>query len=128
MHLRLASDLRSATYLCGANSRLNGIWHQYTEQFAGEIISSTIPAHEQAIDLAIAEERLEDNSNFTNARPPFQYYARRLLRNQKLAMSAAPTWDTWLANLDAHDRRRTLTYTCLHASYYVLRKLVLAYR
>jgi hypothetical protein len=123
-----ALDLQSAVSLSAANRRLNGIWRQDTERIAAEIIRSTIPAYERAIELAVAEQRLEDNSTSANERAPVEYYAQRMLRNHKLAMSAASTFATWLANREADDYRRTITLTCPHASYYVLRKLVLAYR
>jgi len=121
-------DLKSAVLLSATNRRLNGIWRHDKERFAKQIISSTIPAHEQAIDLAIAEEHLENNSAFANERPHVQHYGHRLIRNHELATSAATAWAAWLEDCRPDNYRRRLTFTCSHASYYVLRKLVLAYR
>lgn len=121
-------NLKSAVLLSATNRRLNGIWRHDKERFAKQIISSTIPAHEQAIDLAIAEEHLENNSAFANERPHVQYYGHRLPRNHESATSAATAWAAWLEDCRPENYRRRLTFTCSHASYYVLRKLVLAYR
>lgn len=123
-----AVDLQSAVSLSTANRKLNRIWRQGTERFAEDIISTTIPAYGQAIDLAVAEQRLEGNSTSTNERPSVQYYAHRLLRNHKLAMSAATAWAVWLEDCGPDDYRQGLKFTCAHNSYYALRKLVLAYR
>lgn len=123
-----AVDLQSAVSLSTANRKLNRIWRQGTERFAEDIISTTIPAYGQAIDLAVAEQRLEGNSTSTNERPSVQYYAHRLLRNHELAMSAATAWAVWLEDCGPDDYRQGLKFTCAHNSYYALRKLVLAYR
>jgi hypothetical protein len=128
-----APDLQSTASLSATNRSLHQIWLQGTERIAGEIINSKILAYEQAVDLAIAEQRLDSNSVATtlpNGRLPFHRYAERLLSNDKLAKSAATAWAAWLAVLGTKDTgnyRLKLTFNCPHAAYYILRKLVLSY-
>lgn len=104
-------------------------WTQGTERFAAEILKSKIVAYEQAVDLAITEERLEVNAAASaDTRPLFQKHIGRLLRNAELAESAATGLDAWLSSFKMDKYRRKLNFTYAHASYYLLRKLVLAYR
>jgi hypothetical protein len=129
-----APDLQTAVSLSAANRWLRGIWLQGAERFAFEIRVSNVIAYDQAVDLAIAEERLEGQSGrlgdsaALTANPPIQYYAARLLRNDELAKSAAAAFYTWLDNQRPSCYRRQLSFNCLHTAYYMLRKLVLAYR
>jgi hypothetical protein len=77
-------DLQSAASLSTANRRLHGIWRQSTEAIATRMLKSRILVYEQAVDLAVAEERLEGSSTTSasaNTRPPIQHYIARLLRN-----------------------------------------------
>lgn len=122
---RSATDPHSAVSLSSTNRRLRRIWLQGTEPFAAETLKHNIIAYEQAVDLALAEERLEGHSAaFTAADPPIQ----RLLRNHELAESAATAFQIWLDNQHATSYRKKITFGCYHTAYYLVRKLALAYR
>ena len=88
-----APDIHTAVSLSATNRRLHGMWLEKSELFALQILKSSIIAYPQAVDLAIAEERLEGQLRHTNAlttaKPPVHHYAARLLRNDELAKSAA---------------------------------------
>lgn len=94
-------------------------------ELSAEALRSKIVAYEHAVDLALAEERLEGHSAaFTAAHPPIQ----RLLRNHELAESAAIAFQDWLDNQRASSYRRKITFGCPYTAYYLARKLALAYR
>ena len=96
-----APDIHTAVSLSATNRCLHGIWLKDSELFAIEILKPSVIAYPQAVDLAIAEERLEGrlrHSATTN--PPMQYYAARLLRNDELARSAASAFRIWVENQD----------------------------
>jgi hypothetical protein len=97
---------------------------QGTEQ-STDALRSKIVAYELAVDLALAEERLEGHSTaFTTANPPIE----RLLSNHDLAKSAATAFQDWLDNQRATSYRRKITFACPYTAYYLVRKLALAYR
>jgi hypothetical protein len=129
-----APDLHTALSLSATNHWLRGVWLEGAERYTLQIRISNIIAYEQAVDLAIAEERLEGqlghlgHSAALTANSPIQYYAARLLRNDELAKSAAAAFYTWLDNQRPSSYRRQLSFDCPHTAYYMLRKLVLAYR
>jgi len=127
----LCPDFHTAVSLSATNRWLRGIWLQDVERYTFKIRISNIIAYEQAVDLAIAEERLEghlSHSAALTASPPLQHYAARLLRNDELANSAAAAFRNWLDNQPPSSYRRNMTFSCPHNAYYILRKLVLAYR
>jgi hypothetical protein len=127
----LCPDLHTAVSLSAANRWLRGIWLRSAERYTFEIRISNIVAYEQAVDLAIAEERLEGQLGHSAAftgDPPIQRYAARLLRNDELASCAAAAFRNWLDNQPPDSYRRKMTFSCPHTAYYILRKLVLAYR
>jgi hypothetical protein len=128
----LCPDLHTAVSLSATNRWLRGIWLQGAERYTFEIRISNIIAYEQAVDLAIAEERLEGqlgpSAAVDTANPPFRHYAARLLRNEELANSAATAFQDWLDNQPPSCYRRKMAFNCPHTAYYLLRKLVLAYR
>lgn len=129
-----APDVQTAVSLSATNRKLAGIWLQNTELFVTEILKpklSKIVAYEQAVDLAMAEERLEGQLRHSAAtNPPMQYYAARLLRNDELARSTASAFRIWVENQDADSfkNRRELPSDCPYTACYLLRKFVLAYR
>lgn len=125
----LAPDVQTAVSLSAANRKLAGIWLQNTDLFVTEILKpelSYIVAYEQAVDLVIAEERLEGqlrhSAAFTTTKPPMQYYAARLLHNDELARSAASAFHIWVENQDADSfkNRRELPSDCPYTAYYLL--------
>ena len=120
-------ELHTAMSLSATNRWLRGVWLLGSERFTIEILKSNMIAYPQAVDLAMAEERLQGQSSqatSTTANPPIQC----LLRNDELAKSAAAAFHTWLENQRESSYRRRLTFNCIHTAYYLLRKLVLAYR
>lgn len=128
----LCPDLHTAVSLSATNRWLRGIWLQGAERYTFEIRISNIIAYEQAVDLAIAEERLEGqlgpSASVDTASTPFHHYAARLMRNEELAKSAATAFQYWLDNQCPSSYRRKMTFNCPHTAYYLLQKLVLAYR
>ncbi|GAB7326993.1 hypothetical protein MBLNU13_g10940t1 [Cladosporium sp. NU13] len=88
-----APDIHTAVSLSATNRWLNEIWLEDSELFAIAILKPSIIAYLQAVDLAIAEERLEGQLRhkhaLTTAKPPVHHYAARLLHNDQLAKSAA---------------------------------------
>ena len=122
-----APDLQTAVTLSATNHWLRGIWLQGAERYTLEIRKSNIIAYEQAVDLAIAEERLEGQLGHS-ANPPFQDYTGRLFRNEELAKSAVDAFRDWLENQPPSSYRQKLTFDCPHTAYYLVRKLALAYR
>lgn len=83
-----APDLHTAVSPSATNLWLREIWLQDSELFTIEILRSNMIAYLQAVELALAEERLEGTSAqaiFTTAKPPTQC----LLSNGELAKSAA---------------------------------------
>lgn len=81
-------ELHTAMSLSATNRWLRGVWLLDSERFTIEILKSNMIAYPQAVDLAMAEERLQGQSSqatSTTANPPIQ----RLLRNDELAKSAA---------------------------------------
>ena len=127
-----APDIHTAVSLSATNRWLHGIWLKNSELFAIEILKSSIIAYPQAVDLAIAEERLEGQLSHTDAlttaKLPVHHYVACLLRNDELAKSAAAAFHRWLASQRTSSYRRELIFDCPHTAYYMLRKLALAHR
>lgn len=127
-----APDIHTAVSFSATNRWLHEIWLKDSELFAIEILKPSIIAYSQAVDLAIAEERLEGHLRhadvLTTTRTPVHHYAAHLLRNNELAKSAAAAFHRWLDSQRASSYRRELTFNCPHTAYCMLRKLALAHR
>jgi hypothetical protein len=128
-----ASSLTIETAVCisGTHSRLRSIWLGHTSQIVTGILKPQIPAYDTAVDLAILEETLCSDaqlSSLPTKHHPVRLCLRRLLYNADLASSAATAWAAWIAELPADNYRRSLKFSSLHSSYYLIRKLVLAFR
>jgi hypothetical protein len=124
-----------------ADDTLNLIWLRYKNQIATSVLRQQIPEYEDAVELAILEEiwinkntRLASivASNTNNTKIPVGLYARRLLNNASLAMSATDAREAVLADIGSWVPG-TLTILAPnrlfspHAAYYLMRKIALAY-
>jgi hypothetical protein len=124
-----------------ADDTLNSIWLRYKNQIATSVLRQQIPEYEDAVELAILEEiwinkntRLASivASSTNNTKIPVGFYAKRLLHNASLAMSATDAREAVLADIGSWVPG-TLTLLAPnrlfspHAAYYLMRKIALAY-
>jgi len=137
-----APSLQSAVCLPDTGRRLRAVWLEHSNHIIASILTTTIPAHEDALDLAVTEKtRASSGTSDTQCAPsprPFPPHAPatvptrlclpRLLQNAQLTSSAATAW---LAHNQTKKRGRILKDLChppIEASYYMMRKLLLARR
>lgn len=123
-------DLESAARLSSVNKRLRNIWLENDNQIADAILRPQIPDYEDAVELAILEETVGNDAQLSHVKGqiPTRFYLRRLLTNANLASSAVTAWTHWMANLTADNYRHHMSYTSPYASYYLMRKIVLAHQ
>lgn len=124
------STLKCAARLSSTNKWLRSIWLENDIRITEGILRPHIPSYEDAEELAILEETVINNIQLSRAksRIPICFYVRRLVHNASLASSAATAWTRWLAGLPAHNYRHQRNYTSLYASYYLMRKILLAHQ
>lgn len=133
-----ATRLRDAAALSEADKRLHDIWNERNDQIVAAVLQCQIPAFEDALGLALAEASIEalppsnpdtiDAILYITGKLPLRTHVRRLLENAQLADSATCVWSAWIAGLKPSNYRRRLKYGSPHASYYLIRKLVLSSR
>jgi hypothetical protein len=122
------TTIESAASLSRVDKTLNSVWRKYNNHIATNVLQQQIPEYADAVDLAILED-LWINGNSQLASTPFtklpvHLYGKQLLKIAKLAMSAT-------AASTAYTRGNVLTFApdhiSLHAAYYLMRKIALAY-
>jgi hypothetical protein len=129
-----SSTVWTATCLSGANKELRSIWLKHSHQILKGIIRPQVPAYEDAVDLAnlrISYRSKKPPKKAAQARPtyhpPAVLYFWSLLIDASRASEAADAWkESWNFKPEfgyEHDP----AYIHPQRSYYLLRKLVLAY-
>ena len=126
-----SSTIESAVSLSSVNKRLHSIWLKHTNHIAEIILRRQIPAHQDAVDLAILEEPLIDKTQLalpTINQAPVRLYLSRVLRNAGLASSATSAWLAYVGDLgpDSH-QARSLHHMSPHAAYYLMRKVIFSH-
>lgn len=122
--------LDDAAHLFSVNRRLHSVWLENDTRIANAILRPLIPSYEDAVELAILEETVIDNtqpSSLVKSKVPVRSYIRRLLHNASLASGATAAWNRWLASLPTDNLRSGRNYSSLHESYYLMRKILLAH-
>ena len=122
------ADVNDAVCLSSANKRLRLVWLENENQIADAILRQQIPSYEDAVELAILEETFMNNRQISRVKGqiPIRFYIRRLLHIASLASGAVTAWTRWVASLTANNFRHSRNYISPHASYYLMRKIVLA--
>lgn len=121
-----SSTLQFAAALSGANKRLRAIWLEHTDHIVTEILKSHIEAYEDALELATLEETWTTDSPATTP-VSIRQCLPRLLHNADLAASMAMHWKN-KHSTDDGEKSESTTSTSAQASYYLMRKLLLARR
>jgi hypothetical protein len=133
IHVFTSCTVESVMSLSIVNTRLHSIFVKYNNKITTSALQNEIPDYEEALDLAnIEQEWCSDNYPLTL--PPFSEVTARLLYNLDLATSAT---DALMAALqkacppgaDLPDSMQTFSHShkSLHAAYYLMRKIVVAY-
>lgn len=123
------STLDCAARLSSTNKRLRSVWLENDSRIAEAILRPRVPSYEDAVELAILETLINETQlSGVKKQTSVCFYVRRLLHNASLASSATTAWTRWLADVPTHDHRHQTTYTSLHASYYLMRKILLAHQ
>jgi hypothetical protein len=125
------TTIQSATALSGVDKTLHSIWREYNDRIAKSVLRQQIPEYEDAVDLSILDEiwcnkntKLASTvSTVPTTQVPVRSYSKQLLHNSKLAISATDLprerlIDEYIFSPD---------HVSLHAAYYLLRKIALAY-
>ncbi|KAK5687555.1 hypothetical protein LTS10_001694 [Elasticomyces elasticus] len=121
-------DILAALRFASADKRLRGIWNDDTtgHQIIRVILSSQIPAYDEALDLATTEVEVAE-SQISLSIPP-SLWLPRLLHNAELARSVRCLFHKFITELPSNNYRRRLIITALPISYYFIRQLVTAHR
>jgi hypothetical protein len=128
-----APTLQAAACLSAVNRRLRSVWLENTNQIAEPILRRQIPAYDEAVDVAILEAEIYDSPHSPAKNDyPLHLYVNRLLNNASLASSATNAWTVDRGTLSAESLEILHPYdlsdNSQHASYYLLRKGVLAHQ
>jgi hypothetical protein len=128
-----APTLQAAACLSAVNKRLRSVWLENTNLIAEAILKRQIPAYDDAVDVAILGADIYNSPKSPSKNDyPLHLYVDRLLRNADLAASATNAWAADRGTLSAEDLATLHPYdlsdASQHASYYLLRKIVVAYQ
>ncbi|KAK3637053.1 hypothetical protein LTR56_013624 [Elasticomyces elasticus] len=120
-------DIFTALRFASVDRRLRGIW---TDDITGHqivraILSSQIPAYDEAVDLATTEVEAESQISLSISPRP---WLPRLLHNAEMARSVCWLFTEFIDKLPPNNYRRRLIITALPISYYFIRQLVTAHR
>jgi hypothetical protein len=109
-----ASDkIPDALRLSATNRRLHDIWLEHSTQITEAILRRSIPAYEEALDLATTETQLQTSSD---EKPSLHEYMPTLLRNADLCASACLAYSAFCEDAPSPP-----------TSYYFLRRVGLGY-
>lgn len=127
-----SSTIESAVSLSSVNTRLRSVWLKHADHIAEIVLRRQIPAYQDAVDLAILEEHLTDQTQFAlpaTGLVSVGLYLSRLLHNADLASSATSAWSAYLERLGPDTcHARSFHNVSLHAAYYLMRKVVFSYQ
>lgn len=112
-------DIRTAMRLSEVDKSLRTIWLENIEHIAKEVLEPSIPAYNDALELAKYESDKE--APFAQAVIP------RLLQNAELARSACSEWEAHIPTVRADVQRYIAKSRYIPGSYYLIRRLVYAY-
>lgn len=125
--------VESALSLSKVNIRLHSIFVKYNNKITTSALRNDIPDHEDALDLAEIEQ-VWCSQNYPLTLTPFSEVTTRLFYNLDLAKSATDALATALQKgcppgADLPDSMQTFStsHKSLHAAYYLMRKIVVAY-
>jgi hypothetical protein len=117
--------VQTAMQLSRVNKQLRSIWLQHTDLIVKDIIKSTIPAADLAIDFAITETRLRNSLGDDN-HPPLSLWLPNLLRNADLCASAHAACAAYVDPPNSA-RKTPMTFPSSPAHWYLLRRVLLAF-
>jgi hypothetical protein len=135
--LALCPTIKTAACLSSTNKQIRAIWLKHSHHILESIVSSQleIPAYKHALELADLQERLlstEDGSDANQARsmvqPPTIRYFSRLLYDADLASKTIAAWKDTMPWEPYSADEKSPDWIRPHASYYLIRMLVLTYR
>ncbi|KAK5714474.1 hypothetical protein LTR15_010656 [Elasticomyces elasticus] len=121
-------DIFTALRFASATKRLRGIWNDDItgRQIIRDILSSQIPAYDEAVDLATTEVEVADRQ-ISQSIPP-SLWLPRLLHNADLARSVCWLFTDYIDKLPESRYQHHTSFTSLPISYYLIRQLVTADR
>lgn len=129
---KLSSSIRSAVLLFGVNRQLRAIWLEHSSHIIPSILRQEITAYRDAVSLAMLEYTWSDNTELASLSDsshrhegPHHLCLPQLVLNADLASSAARAWKAWMTRPEARPPLDS-TFTSVQASYYSIRKLLLA--
>lgn len=111
--LAASDSIPDAMHFSAANRRLRDIWMEHTTSIIEAVLRASIPAYEEALDLAVTETQLQCSMQ---EKPSIRQYLPALLRNADLCASAC-------LGFSAHRRDDPSP----PKSYYFLRRVSLGY-
>lgn len=127
----------TATCLSSVNKELRAIWLKHTNQILEGIVGPRVPAYEDAVDLANLQTSILSKDlpkKVAQARStyhsPAVLYFWRFLKDAALASEVADAWkESWHFNPSrfGYEDQIHPAYVLPQSSYYLFRKLVLAY-
>lgn len=117
--------VQTAMRLSSVSKRLRAVWLQHTDQIVEDIIKSTSPAAEQAIDCAMTETRLR-NSLGADGRPSLRLWLPNLMRDADLCASAHAACAAYVEPSN-HLRKTPMKFPSSPAHWYFLRRVRLAF-
>jgi hypothetical protein len=133
IHVFTSCTVESVMSLSKVNTRLHSIFLKYNKKITTSALKNEIPDFEEALDLAEIEQVWCSN-NYPLTLTPFSEITARLFSNLDLATSATDALEAALQKAcppgaDLPDTMKTLSpsHKSLHAAYYLMRKIVVAY-
>jgi hypothetical protein len=121
------TTIQSAASLSCVDKTLNSVWRKYNNHIATSILRQQIPEYKDAVNLAILEELWLNGNSQLASKPftklPVRLYGKQLLKIAKLATSASAARVAY----DKHVQIFPPNQISLHAAYYLMRKIALAY-
>ncbi|KAK3643881.1 hypothetical protein LTR56_009976 [Elasticomyces elasticus] len=124
----VSPDILSALRFACANKRLRGIWNDDTtgHQIIRAILSSQLPAYDEALDLATTEVEVAECQSSLSIPPSL--WLPRLLHNAEMARSVCWLFTDYIDKLPESRYQHHTSFTSLPISYYLIRQLVTAHR
>lgn len=112
-----ASDaILDALHLSATNRLLNAVWLEHSKPIIESILKPTLPAYDEAVQLAYTEVQLESTESSIDSSPSLRECLPTLLRNADLCASVCLAYSPVCKDA-----------TLLAASYYFLRRIGLGF-
>lgn len=115
--------IRSALRLSSVSQRFQSVWEQNKNHITRLVFEQQISDYEDAVLLATAEAKCSAPSL---AHPSLRALAPYLVRNAEMGSRVTSRNVDWINSLPKENSRHTVVYTSQLASYYMIRRLVMA--